>query len=435
MGPQEETERWQPSQVLLNKISTNNTYLATTNFLAPLEMEKEDNKQSEEDINTINTKATKQIKTNKWTRGVEARRAKCIKRQMIIDSAAASNFISNELDLPKTGASKITVYLPDNSTLQTSNKTMLPFEQLSKEAREAHILPGLKKSLLSVNKMAENGYTTIFHERNEGVTIHKSGTLTITTSEPPVLRGSKPTRSYLWTVLTDGDKPKCEEANNVYNLPSTKEMIKYLHASAGHPVKDTWTKAIKAGNFTTWPGLSVKAVHNYFPESDETKQGHMNKQCQNVQSTKIKIKPDEDEPVLYLGNHNNIPTNAANPLTINNQQKAKPKKMQDMFILIHNANNTAHSDQTGRFPVTSSSKKKYIMVSVEVDGNFIDAEPMKNKTAGSMIKAYLALWKQLTASRMVKPTTHLLDNEASEEFKAEIRKKCSIQLIPPDNHQ
>jgi hypothetical protein len=104
----------------------------------------------------------------------------------------------------------------------------------------------------------------------------------ITTSEPPVLRGSKPTGSNLWTVLTDGDKPKHKEANNVYDLPSTKETIRYLHASAGHPVKDTWTKAIKAGNFTTWPGLSVKAVHKYFPESGETKQGHTNKQHQNV---------------------------------------------------------------------------------------------------------------------------------------------------------
>ncbi len=41
---QEETETWQPGKVLLNKISTNNTYLATTNFWAPLEMEEEDNK-------------------------------------------------------------------------------------------------------------------------------------------------------------------------------------------------------------------------------------------------------------------------------------------------------------------------------------------------------------------------------------------------------
>ncbi len=60
------------------------------------------------------------------------------------------------------------------------------------------------------------------------------------------------------------------------------------------------------------------------------------------------------------------------------------------------------------------------MVLVEADGNFTDAEPMKNKTARSMIKAYLALWKQLTASGTVKPTTHLLDNKASEEFNAEI---------------
>jgi hypothetical protein len=72
---------------------------------------------------------------------------------------------------------------------------------------------------------------------------------------------------------------------------------------------------------------------------------------------------------------------------------------------------------------------------VEVDGNFIDVEPMKNKTAGSMIKAYLALWERLTASGTVKPTTHLLDNKASEEFKAEIRNNCTIQLVPPDNHQ
>jgi hypothetical protein len=36
---------------------------------------------------------------------------------------------------------------------------------------------------------------------------------------------------------------------------------------------------------------------------------------------------------------------------------------------------------------------------------------------------------------MAKPTSHLLDNEASEEFKAEVRKNCTIQLVAPDNHQ
>jgi hypothetical protein len=38
------------------------------------------------------------------------------------------------------------------------------------------------------------------------------------------------------------------------------------------------------------------------------------------------------------------------------------------------------------------------MTLVEVDGNYIDAEPIKNRSARSMIKAYLALWNQLTAT-------------------------------------
>ena len=55
----------------------------------------------------------------------------------------------------------------------------------------------------------------------------------------------------------------------------------------------------------------------------------------------------------------------------------REKKMHNVYIKIHNASNTMHSDQMGRFPATSSSGIQYIMMSVEVDGNYIDAEPMK----------------------------------------------------------
>jgi hypothetical protein len=43
-----------------------------------------------------------------------------------------------------------------------------------------------------------------------------------------------------------------ERANNAYyDLPLISQIVKYLHTAAGFPVKDTWTKAIKAGNFNT----------------------------------------------------------------------------------------------------------------------------------------------------------------------------------------
>jgi hypothetical protein len=66
------------------------------------------------------------------------------------------------------------------------------------------------------------------------------------------------------------------------------------------------------------------------------------------------------------------------------------------------------------------------MVLVEVDGNYIDAEPMKNGTTGSMVKTYHTLWKRLTENGSIKPMTHILDNEASAELKDEIKKNCDI---------
>ena len=64
--------------------------------------------------------------------------------KLTIDSSATSNFLCEELGLPKDGVSNKEVFLPNNSKLKTSHKTKLPFEQLSDAAREAHILPGLK---------------------------------------------------------------------------------------------------------------------------------------------------------------------------------------------------------------------------------------------------------------------------------------------------
>ena len=56
-------------------------------------------------------------------------------------------------------------------------------------------------------------------------------------------------------------------ANNVYELPSTAQAIRYLHAACGFPAKSTWVKAIRKGNYVGWPFLTVEAVNKHFPES------------------------------------------------------------------------------------------------------------------------------------------------------------------------
>jgi hypothetical protein len=110
------------------------------------------------------------------------------------------------------------------------------------------------------------------------------------------------------------------------------------------------------------------------------------------------------------------------------------KKHIIMVKVIH-ARTTMYTDQTGRFPVQSSRGNQLIMVLYEINGNYIDAEPMKDNKENSLIKAYNTLWARVTKSGKVKPTVHILDNEASALFKESIKTNCDLQLVPLDTYR
>ena len=52
-----------------------------------------------------------------------------------------SNFVPENMNLPKKGKSNKEVYLPDNTKLQAAYRTELPFKQLSNKAREVDTKP------------------------------------------------------------------------------------------------------------------------------------------------------------------------------------------------------------------------------------------------------------------------------------------------------
>lgn len=172
-----------------------------------------------------------------------------------------------------------------------------------------------------------------------------------------------------------------------------------------YPTKTTWLAAIKNGIFVTWQSLMTKNVNKYHPETNETDKGHMKLQCTNVRSTKAlkeQALPQE--------------TNSA-PL---------PKKS-DVYLFIFNAHDTMYTDQTGAFPVTSSRGNKYIMVLYEVDGNHIDAEPMKRRTGETLVQTYLILWKRPTSSTVITPnyTSSTTKHSKSCEKPSKSTAKCN----------
>jgi hypothetical protein len=144
----------------------------------------------------------------------------------------------------------------------------------------------------------------------------------------------------------------------------------------------------------------------------------MKKQRQGLRPTKLK--EDTRLKEQHTSGNANMEVNPS-PL----------KKMRDISVKMYNADETMHSNQTGCFPAMSSKCNQYIIVLVEVHGDYIDT---KNKSEGLIIKAYLTLWTRLTASGTVRPTMHIHDNKISAAYKAKIKKNCTIQSVPPDNH-
>jgi len=69
-----------------------------------------------------------------------------------------------------------------------------------------------------------------------------------------------------------------------------------------------------------------------------------------------------------------------------------------------------YTDQTGRFPVTSTRGNKYILFMYNYDSNTILAKPLKTRTGSDLLAAYIKI-QSLLEQRGLKPKIHYLDSE------------------------
>jgi hypothetical protein len=152
-----------------------------------------------------------------------------------------------------------------------------------------NIVPGLHLALVSIPKLADAGYTTVFNKN--GVAIYNDETTTITATNPPVLDSERCKHTGMWKLNLDPEttNPNSEVPaappktfNVIFDLLSARETFLWYHASAGFPTKATFTDAVHNGNYATWPKLTVTLINCYFPDLDETTKGHLKGQRQGI---------------------------------------------------------------------------------------------------------------------------------------------------------
>ncbi|KAL7488941.1 hypothetical protein ACHAW6_014541, partial [Cyclotella cf. meneghiniana] len=334
------------------------------------------------------------------------------------DSGADGHYLSEKdrisAGLPILRNSTKRVGVANGGSSQAKHVTQLPFKNISSNALQADSFDDFPTSLMSVGKISDAGTVSIF--TSDGVTVHNEQDVLITCRGEPILIGVRdehgryriPLHQHQgqWQPRSPSKKARqtLRQANSVYDLPSTEQAIKWMHAVCGYPVKSTWLKAVKA----------EKNVRKYYPETTETAKGHLNQTRQNVRSTKSQHPMEE-----YI-----------------HKQQLVRKKAQDIFIKTYEVRETIFSDQTGKFPTRSQRGNKYIMVLVEIDSNAILVEPMKSRKDEEMIRAYDALVGRLQRSG-IQPKKHVLDNEISITMKAHIDNKYKflLELAPPGCHR
>ena len=223
-----------------------------------------------------------------------------------------------------------------------------------------------------------------------------------------VLQGTRSPADKMWYIELEDDKltNSKRQVNSAYEINKKEEIIKYLSAAMWNPVPQTWMQAIEAGFFATWPGLTSKLVRKYLTRTVETDKGHLRADRKNARSTKVQ------------------------------ESQATSKRSNEFYAKTIELNGKVFSDQTGRFPVTSSKGNKYIMVMCDHDSNAILTKPLKSKSATEHLQAIKEVHACLN-QKGIHPKVHIMDNECSSIVKDYLKneKKIELLLAPPYLHR
>ena len=159
--------------------------------------------------------------------------------------------------------------------------------------------------------------------------------------------------------------PERHFSGSLYETKSKTDLYTFLHLALWSPCTSTLLSAIKKNFLATWPGLTKQFVQKFLQKSETTAKGHIRKSYKGKQSTQ--------------------------PKKQNETPSKNPTRTHSVFLQATNFSGKIYTDQTGRFPVTSSRGFRYIMVAYDHDCTTIHAEPMHNHPGSELLKSYTAM--------------------------------------------
>jgi len=324
----------------------------------------------------------------------------------------------------------------------------LDLPNLPVQARTAHIFPELgNTSLLSVGQLCDAQCTATFTDT----------TVTITHNNKTILQGIRTKKDNLWhaefpnataddntwTLVQHKNKQK---AHNVNHTQKASELVAFAHGSFFSPAISTLQQALNKNYINHIPGLTAATLRNHPPRSIATIKGHLDQSRKNQRSTKPKVslKPDQTDTTT-------TPETSATETTSTELTTEEQEINSDYWPTSEPNNEKTHhcytaytddpttgkifTDQTGRFVIPASTGNTQIFILYDYDSNSIHAEPIKNRTAAEILRAFQVVHQMLTKAGL-RPKLQRLDNECSNLLADYMTKQgIDYQLVPAGQHR
>jgi hypothetical protein len=161
--------------------------------------------------------------------------------------------------------------LPDSTLIHATHAGLLPLPStLSTKAKTAHVLDGItNSSLISIGQLCDDDCIAVLDKSK----------LQVFKNQKCILQGPRNPIDGLWDIsipLASRSPPKHHINAIIRKDLSKTQLVQYLYGCCGSPVVSTWKKAIKNGNFITWPGIDSLSIDAHLPKSVASTKGHLN---------------------------------------------------------------------------------------------------------------------------------------------------------------
>lgn len=182
---------------------------------------------------------------------------------------------------------RITVTLPNDMAVTSTQVGQLPNEQLPLSACAVRIFPDFKnKMLMSLGQFCDAGMKMI---------LTKTSMSAITDDErQTMLQGTSSPQDGMWHLdlentnkMTKGTRaPTINKANSACEIKKKEELAKFFSAAMWNPAPSAWLQAIEVVFFATWSGITPELIRKHLEPTVETTKGHLWADRKNARSTK-----------------------------------------------------------------------------------------------------------------------------------------------------